>query len=77
MNATSQAQHWSQHLSTTARNPVGGSNVRAQHPPPNSLQGSLENEMHRYEAERRLTLEAEQNRQYLALAANRYGAGAL
>ena len=78
MNATSQAQHWSQQLSSSARTPVGGSSARVSHLPPNAIPVPLENERQRYEAERRLTLEAEQNRQYLnALASNRHGVGSL
>ena len=72
MNATSQAMHWSQQLSSAARNPVGGSGIRPSNPQ------SLEAERQTYESERRLTIEAEQNRQYLnALASNRHPAGAL
>ena len=73
MNATSQAMHWSQQLSSAARNPMGGSAIR-----PSNAPQSLEAERQRYESERRLTIEAEQNRQYLnALASNRHPSGAL
>ena len=80
MNATSQAMHWSQNqqLPSAARNPVSGSSIRPSNAPPNSLPQALEAERQRYESERRLTIEAEQNRQYLnALASNRHPAGAL
>ena len=73
MNATTQAMHWSQQLSSAARNPVGGSSIR-----PSNAPQSMEVERQRYESERRLTIEAEQNRQYLnALASNRHPPGAL
>merc|ERR1712223_683483 len=42
MNATSQAMHWSQQLSSAARNPIAGSGVRPPNAPPNSIPQSLE-----------------------------------
>ena len=78
MNATSQAPSWSQQLSSSTRNPISVGSVRAPHLQSNTIPSSLENDRQRYEVERRLTIEAEQSRQYLnALASNRHGVGAL
>ena len=74
MNATSQVQHWSQQLASGVRNSLSGANVRA----PNLPLTGIETERQRYEAERRIALESEQNRQYMnALSSSRYGNGGL